>query len=44
MQSRLLQLVEVCEPSDVEPFAELIEALIAETDQLMQVTITADAL
>lgn len=44
MQSRLLQLVEVCEPDDVESFAELIEALIAETSELMQVTITADAL
>lgn len=44
MQSRLLQLVEVCEPDDVEPFAPLIEALIAETESLMAVTITADAL
>lgn len=44
MSARILSLVELCEPSEVEPFAELIEALVKEIDELSNLSVTADAL
>lgn len=44
MSSRLLSLVEVCEPEEIEPFAALIEALVSEASELQALEISADAL
>lgn len=44
MSNRLLSLIEVCEPAEVEPFADLIEALIQEISALQAVELSADLL
>lgn len=44
MSARILSLVELCEPSEVEPFADLIEALVKEIAELQNLSVTADAL